>query len=40
MYLFTLAVAAAEVAVGLALALEDVRLFKSLDLDLARRLRG
>jgi NADH-quinone oxidoreductase subunit K len=40
MYLFTLATAAAEVAVGLALALRMFRLLKSLDADLARRLRG
>lgn len=40
MYLFILAVAAAEVAVGLALALRMFRIFKSLDADLARRLRG
>jgi NADH-quinone oxidoreductase subunit K len=40
MFVFILAVAAAEVAVGLAIALQFYRGFKTLDLDAADRMRG
>jgi NADH-quinone oxidoreductase subunit K len=40
MFLLILAVAAAEVAIGLGLVLQIQRRFKTLDMDLANRLRG
>ena len=40
MFLFILAMAAAEVSVGLALVLRLYHLFKSLDVDAASMLRG
>lgn len=40
MYLLVLAVAAAEVAVGLALLLQVQRRFRTLDMDAIRELRG
>lgn len=40
MFLFILAVAAAEVAVGLALVLQVYRRFKSLDVDAISGMRG
>jgi NADH-quinone oxidoreductase subunit K len=40
MFVFILAMAAAEVSVGLALALLLFRKFKTLDVDVASRLRG
>lgn len=40
MFLFILAMAAAEVAVGLALAIEFYRRFGTLDADAASRMRG
>lgn len=40
MYLFVLAIAAAEVAVGLALLLQMQRRFHTLDVDAMRELRG
>jgi NADH-quinone oxidoreductase subunit K len=40
MFLLVLSVAAAEVAVGLGLVLQVQRRFKSLDMDIANRLRG
>jgi NADH-quinone oxidoreductase subunit K len=40
MYIFILTLAAAEVSVGLALALQFYRWFKSLDMDSANRMRG
>ena len=40
MFLFILAMAAAEVAVGLALVLEIYHRFKSLDVDQLREMRG
>ena len=40
MFLFILAVAAAEVAVGLALVLEIYRRFKTLDVDAISEMRG
>ena len=39
-FLLILSVAAAEVAVGLGLVLQIQRRFKTLDMDVARRLRG
>lgn len=40
MFIFVLTVAAAELAVGLALALRFRRRFKTLDTDAAKRMRG
>ena len=40
MFIFILTMAAAEVAVGLALVLQLYHRFKSLDVDLASRMRG
>jgi NADH-quinone oxidoreductase subunit K len=40
MFIFILVMAAAEVAVGLALALLFVRHFGKLDIDRARKMRG
>lgn len=40
MFIFILTMAAAEVSVGLALAFQFLRHFRSLDLSTARRLRG
>jgi NADH-quinone oxidoreductase subunit K len=40
MFIFTITMAAAEVAVGLALALQFLHLFKTLDVDAARTMRG
>ena len=40
MFVFILAMAAAEVAVGLVLAIRFRRIFGSLDVDAARRMRG
>ncbi len=39
-FLFILAIAAAEVSVGLALVLQIYRRFKSLDIDVLSRMRG
>jgi NADH-quinone oxidoreductase subunit K len=39
-FLFILAMAAAEVCVGLALVIQVYRLYKSLDVDAASRMRG
>lgn len=40
MFIFTLAMAAAEVSVGLALVIRFYHIFQSLDTDCARRMRG
>jgi NADH-quinone oxidoreductase subunit K len=40
LFLFVLTMAAAEVSVGLALVLQLHRLFKTLDIDVASRMRG
>lgn len=40
MFMFILAMAAAEVAIGLALILQFYHKFKSLDVDLANKMRG
>jgi NADH-quinone oxidoreductase subunit K len=40
MFLFILAIAAAEVAIGLALVLQIFRRFKTLDTDVLKNLRG
>ena len=40
MFIFILTLAAAEVAVALALMLQAMRHFRSLDIDLLRRMRG
>jgi len=40
MFMFILAMAAAEVAVGLALILQMAQRFKTVDIDVASRMRG